>query len=67
MINKQKQNTGMSFVHTRKKNCSPAASMIHVAMYRTVTFDPTAAAAAAAAAENSVRQALVLLLQQQQQ
>jgi hypothetical protein len=39
----------------------------HVAMYRTVSFDPTAAAAAAAAAENSVRQALVLRLQQQQQ
>jgi hypothetical protein len=65
MINKQKQNTGMSFVHTRKKNCSPAACMIHVAMYRTISFNPTAAAAAAA--ENSVRQALVLLLQQQQQ
>jgi hypothetical protein len=67
MINKQKQNTGMSLVQTRKKNCSPAACMIHVAMYRTVGFDPTAAAAAAAAAENSVRQALVLRLQQQQQ
>lgn len=53
----------MSFVQTRKKNCFPAACMIHVAMYRTVRFDPTAAAAA----ENSVRQALVLLLQQQQQ